>query len=138
MGLNFGMHQFQRKSNFTKSGMAPGIFRRGADSSDEWAKIWFSGYYKCKKSPKNSTVNFQWRASMLRRGLLPSPGATPVLSDCLINPDAVFASKSVWIYKVGYTYTSSTYVFVELRNRSQKGFILLPRSIRMNLGMNDQ
>ena len=25
----------------------------GADSSDEWTKIWFSGYYKCQKSPKN-------------------------------------------------------------------------------------
>ena len=25
----------------------------GADSSDEGAKIWFSGYYKCQKSPKN-------------------------------------------------------------------------------------
>ena len=34
-------------------GVAPGIFQRGADSSDEWAKIWFSRYYKCQKSPKN-------------------------------------------------------------------------------------
>ena len=25
----------------------------GADSSDEGAKIWFSGYNKCQKSPKN-------------------------------------------------------------------------------------
>ena len=25
----------------------------GVDSSDEGAKIWFSGYYKCQKSPKN-------------------------------------------------------------------------------------
>ena len=25
----------------------------GADSSDEGAKIWFSGYYRCQKSPKN-------------------------------------------------------------------------------------
>ena len=24
--------------------VAPGLFRRGADSSDEGAKIWFSGY----------------------------------------------------------------------------------------------
>ena len=34
-------------------GVAPGIFRRGADSSDEGAKIWFSGYHKYQKSPKN-------------------------------------------------------------------------------------
>ena len=34
-------------------GVAPGMFQRGADSSDEEAKIWFSGYYKCQKSPKN-------------------------------------------------------------------------------------
>ena len=33
------------------SGVAPGIFRWGADSSDEWAKIGLSGYYKCQKSP---------------------------------------------------------------------------------------
>ena len=25
----------------------------GTDSSDNRAKIWFSGYYKCQKSPKN-------------------------------------------------------------------------------------
>ena len=36
------------------AGVVPGIFRRGADSSDEGAKIWFSGYYKCQKSPKKS------------------------------------------------------------------------------------
>ena len=34
------------------SGVAPGIFQRAADSSDEGAKIWFSGSYKCQKSPK--------------------------------------------------------------------------------------
>ena len=28
-------------------GKAPGIFRRGADSKEEGAKICFSGYYKC-------------------------------------------------------------------------------------------
>ena len=33
------------------AGVAPGIFRQGADSSDEEGKIWFSGYYKCQKSP---------------------------------------------------------------------------------------
>ena len=31
-------------------GVAPKIFRRGAESSNEGAKIWFSGYYKCQKS----------------------------------------------------------------------------------------
>ena len=35
------------------SGVAPGISRWGADSSYEEAKIWFLGYYKCQKSPKN-------------------------------------------------------------------------------------
>ena len=34
------------------SGVTPGIFRRGADSSDEGAKIWFSGYYKCQNLRK--------------------------------------------------------------------------------------
>ena len=38
----------------TLPGVAPGIFRWGADSSDEGAKIWLSGYYKCQKSPKKS------------------------------------------------------------------------------------
>ena len=50
-------------------GVAPGIFRREADSSDEGAKIWFLGYYKCQKSPKKSPFSFQRGASMLRRGV---------------------------------------------------------------------
>ena len=29
-------------------------FPTGADTSDEGAEIRFSGYYKCKMSPKNS------------------------------------------------------------------------------------
>ena len=33
--------------NCQRSGVAPGICRQGADSSDEGAKIWFSGYYQC-------------------------------------------------------------------------------------------
>ena len=37
-----------------QAGVALGIFRRGdPDSSDEEAKIWFSGYSKCQKYPKN-------------------------------------------------------------------------------------
>ena len=36
-------------------------------NSDEGAKIWFSGYYKCQKSPKKSCFNF-------RRGLACSDG----------------------------------------------------------------
>ena len=40
------------------SGVAPGIFRRGAESSDEGAKIWLSGYYKCQRSPKKSLFTF--------------------------------------------------------------------------------
>ena len=49
--------------------VAPAIFRRGAGSSDEGAKIWFSRYYKCQKSPKKSLFFFRRGASMLRRGL---------------------------------------------------------------------
>ena len=30
------------------------IFSNGADTSDEGAEIRFSGYYKCRMSPKNS------------------------------------------------------------------------------------
>ena len=40
------------------AGVVPGIFRRGTDYSDEGAKIWFSGYYKCQKSPKKSRFTF--------------------------------------------------------------------------------
>ena len=39
-------------------GVAPGIFRRGAHSSNEGAKIWLSGYYKCQKSSKKSLFTF--------------------------------------------------------------------------------
>ena len=39
------------KAEVKVAGVAPGVFRQGADSSDQEAKIWFSGYYKCKKSP---------------------------------------------------------------------------------------
>ena len=38
--------------SLVKPGAAPGIFRLGADSSDKGAKILFSGYSKCQKSPK--------------------------------------------------------------------------------------
>ena len=40
-----------------------------ADSSDERAKIWFSGYHKCQKTQKKSLFTFGRGASMLRRGL---------------------------------------------------------------------
>ena len=43
-------------------------FPTGADSSDEGAKIWFSGCYKCHKSPKKSLFTCRRGASMLRRG----------------------------------------------------------------------
>ena len=33
-------------------------FPTGADSSDEGTTIWFSGYYKCQKSPKKSPFTF--------------------------------------------------------------------------------
>ena len=71
-----------------KAGVAPGIFRRGAESSDEGAKIWFSGYYKCQKSPKKSLFTFQREASMLRRGAIapsPSPGATIATKSSLMK-----------------------------------------------------
>ena len=51
----------------TGAEVAPGIFRRGADFSDKGAKIWFSGHYKCQKSPKRSRFTF-------RRGLACSDG----------------------------------------------------------------
>ena len=40
-----------------------------ADSSDEGATIWFSGYYKCQKSPEKSLFTFRRGASLLRWGL---------------------------------------------------------------------
>ena len=46
--------------------MAPGIVRRGADSSDEGAKIQFSGYSKCQKSLKTSVFTFRRGAIALR------------------------------------------------------------------------
>ena len=46
-------------SVYLLSGVAPGIFRRGADSFDEGAKIWFSGYYQCQKSPKKLLFTFR-------------------------------------------------------------------------------
>ena len=63
-----GMATPLTKVSNMQPGVAPGIFRRGADSSDEGAKIWFSGYYKCQKSPKKSLFTFRRGASMLRRG----------------------------------------------------------------------
>ena len=48
---------FKDITNDTTPGVAPGIFHRGTDSSDEGAKITFSGYYKCQKSPKKITFH---------------------------------------------------------------------------------
>ena len=39
-------------------------------SSNEGAKIWFSGYYKCQISPKKSLFSFLLGASMLRWGAI--------------------------------------------------------------------
>ena len=55
------------KSSLLRSGVAPGIFQWGDDSSDEGAKIWFSGYYKYQKSRKKLRFTFQ-------RGLACSDG----------------------------------------------------------------
>ena len=66
-------------------GVVPGIFRRGADSSNEGAKIWFSGYYKYQKSPKKNHFSpSDGVASMLRRGDYspPSPPLASPLTDC--------------------------------------------------------
>ena len=49
-----GVHlMYKRTMNLTTfaSGVAPGIFRQGADSSDKGAKIRLSEYCKCQKSP---------------------------------------------------------------------------------------
>ena len=56
-------------NQFNTRGGARNFPMEGADSSEEGAKIWFSGYYKCQKSPKNSLFIFRQGASMLRRGL---------------------------------------------------------------------
>ena len=61
--------------------MASGIFRRGADSSDEAAKIWFSGYYKCQKFPKKALFTFQRGVACSDGGLYPpSPPLAPPLT----------------------------------------------------------
>ena len=59
------------------TGVAPGIFLRGANSSDEGAKMWFSGYQRSQKSPKKSIFPFRPGASMLQWGGYSPPGATP-------------------------------------------------------------
>ena len=53
--MHFQPHSSAKRALFNQfsAGVAPGIFRRVADSSDEGAKIWFSGYYKCRKCPEN-------------------------------------------------------------------------------------
>ena len=51
-------------------------FRRGADSSDEGAKIWFSEYFKFQKI----AFHLPTGASILRRGAIaPSPPLAPPL-----------------------------------------------------------
>ena len=58
----------------------PRNFRTRADSSDEGAKIWPLGYYKCQNSMKKSCFTFRRGASMLRRGAIPpSPPLAPPL-----------------------------------------------------------
>ena len=55
-------------------------FPTGGDSFDEGAKIWFSGYYKCQKSPKKLLSPSDEVASMLRQGgYTPSPPLVPPL-----------------------------------------------------------
>ena len=45
--------QYQTNIDDTRSGVVPNAFRRGADPSDEGAKIRFSGYYNAKNLRKN-------------------------------------------------------------------------------------
>ena len=42
----------------------------GADSSDEGAKIWFSGCYKCQKSPKKLLFTFPWGLACSDEGVI--------------------------------------------------------------------
>ena len=67
---------------FTTHELRGGVrnFPMGAYSSDEGAKIWFSGYYKCQKSPKKSLFTFRRGASMLRRGAIALPWRHPCMS----------------------------------------------------------
>ena len=60
-------------------GVAPGISRRGVDSSDEGTKIWCLRYYKCQKSQKKSPFTFRRGASMLRRGAIALPWRHPLV-----------------------------------------------------------
>ena len=84
--------QFHHKNKVRPwpTGVAPGIIRRGAESYDEGAKIWFSGYYKCQKSPKKSLFVFRRGTSMLRRGGY-SPLALHWRHPCWPN-DSIFHS----------------------------------------------
>ena len=60
--------------------MAPGIFRRGAESSDKGAKILFLGCFHCQESPNNSFFHLLTGGlSCFDGGLQPSPGTTPGL-----------------------------------------------------------
>ena len=42
-----------QKRSALMTGVAPEIFGQGADFSNEGAKIRFSGYHECQKSPKS-------------------------------------------------------------------------------------
>ena len=64
-------------------GVAPRIFRQGADSSNEGAKIWLSGYCKCQKSLTNSFSPSDGGLACSNRGAIapssPPPGP-PLIS----------------------------------------------------------
>ena len=53
-----------------KTGVAPGIFRRGTDSSDEGAKYGVQGTINTKNLRKDRFTPSDGVASMLRRGAL--------------------------------------------------------------------
>ena len=62
----------------------------GGSSSDEVAKIWFSGYYKWQKFPKKSLFTFQ-------RGLACSDGGaiaphSPPLAPPMLERNRLFSS----------------------------------------------
>ena len=65
--LNFEMTNSYELELVTlvKARVAPGMLRRGDDSSDKGVKIQFLGYHKSQASPKKLFLTFRRGASML-------------------------------------------------------------------------
>ena len=58
--------------------------------------MWFSGYYKCQKSPKIAFHLPIEGPSMLRRGAI-APLAPPLISS-LVQPRSNSSGGTIWIY----------------------------------------